>query len=315
MKLAKYTVWALVGMAVLFTSCEKTFDAVPPEIAIVQETDPEAWQETISIPDFKDSYDNAQGFFTTNVVEATYELIIKGRVISSDVAGNIYKYIVLETLTPNEEGYKEAIKVLIDAGSLSGVFPVGQVVALKCNTLCFGRYGDSPQLGVKTYNISNKREEPGRIPWSLAPIRMQRIGFPDASKVVPREITIPELLASGPSIYNTLVRIKDVHFTGKGSGGENLGAKDKIFAPSTFNGTYNVGYPQARQIADAAGNVTYIATSEYARFAEVKLPDPNKTGDIVAIVGWYRNKDSEPGDWQLTIRSLNDLSNSFGLSK
>lgn len=26
MKLAKYTVWALVGMAVLFTSCEKTFE-------------------------------------------------------------------------------------------------------------------------------------------------------------------------------------------------------------------------------------------------------------------------------------------------
>lgn len=313
MKLTKYTVWAFVGMAALFTSCEKTFDAVPLEVAIVDESSPDAWKETISIPDFKESYDKASGFFTLNDVEAEYELIIKGRVISSDTAGNIYKYIVLEELTPDENGVKQGIKVSIDAGSLSGIFPLGQVVAVKCNKLKFGRYGDSPQLGVANYNISNKRMEPGRIPWSFAATRIQCIGNPDASKVTPKMITIPELLASGPSMYNTLICLKNVHFTGKGSGGENLSAKDKIFAPSTFNGTYNVGYPQARQIADADGNVTYIATSEYARFAETKLP--SGTGDIVAIVGWYRKDQNETGDWQLTIRSLSDLSGGFVFSK
>ena len=49
---------------------------------------------------------------------------------------------------------------------------------------------------------------------------------------------------------------------------------------------YNVGYPQAREIADAAGNVAYISTSEYARFAEMAIPGVNDWGNVVAIAGY-----------------------------
>lgn len=101
--------------------------------------------------------------------------------------------------------------------------------------------------------------------------------------------------------------IKNATFTGKGA---NYGKPatitdaEKIFAPPT-NG---VGYPQSREITDGTGSI-FIATSEYARFANKKLP--TGTGDIVALVGWYNDKDENIDPTkiyhQLTIRSLSDL--------
>ena len=53
-----------------------------------------------------------------------------------------------------------------------------------------------------------------------------------------------------------------------------ISASEKIFAPST-NG---VGYPQSREITDGTGSI-FVSTSEYARFANVKLP--SGTGDVI----------------------------------
>ena len=84
------------------------------------------------------------------------------------------------------------------------------------------------------------------------------------------------------------------------------------FAPCTYSTDkgYNIGFPRSREIADDSGNTTSvsISTSEYARFADRRLPvfGSDNRGDITAIVGWFRDKESNPGSWQLTIRSLDN---------
>lgn len=264
--------------------------------------------------------------FTNVPIESDKEIYIRGRVISSDTAGNIYKYMVIEDLKT-----RQSLKVSVDAGSLGGIFPLGQVVAIKCNGLVMGRYAEMPQLGVSGYRDDDKtRFEPGRIPYSLVPNHFLRIGKPDASKVIADTLTIKELLAKDSTYYGRLVCIKNAEFTNKNDNGKTLGQRDPlvilneknvddgiyelnpIFAPSTYSTTkkYNIGYPVSRGIKDATGTC-FISTSEYANFAETLIPKIGDVGNITAIVGWFKDKNNtsstENGKIQLTIRALSDL--------
>ena len=301
MKQKRY-LWAMLAVLGLgITGCQP--EPLAEDKVIVPEN--EGWASTMSLNEFKVTYDVKDSLFSVNNIESN--VVIRGRVISTDVAGNIYKYFVMQ------DASGDALKVSVDAGSLSGRIPMGQEIAIQCNGLALGRYADMVQLGVESFNDEKMRVEPGRIPYPYFAERMQLIGNPDVNKIVVDTMTIPELLASDSTVYSKLICIKDVHFTGLGDEGESLREQEKIFAPSTFNGTYNVGYPQSRQIADANGNVAYISTSEYARFAETALPAEDVWGDVVAIVGWYDDKadDDSNGEFQLTIRSLDDLHGFF----
>ena len=130
--------------------------------------------------------------------------------------------------------------------------------------------------------------------------------------------------------YFKIVKIKDVYFTGYDSDGKKLNdeifpfpsdgknvtaalakyALNPTFAPATYdnNKKYNIGFPRSREIADDSGNTVdvYISTSEYARFADRRIPTPgsDNKGEITAIVGWFQDNEAYDGTWQLTVRSL-----------
>lgn len=304
----KQYIWAAVAaLAMSMSSCAK-FEPVPEGTGVITEAEADALTPTMSIADFKATFDVKDSLFTINYVDTESNLYVRGRVITSDESGNIYKYFVMQDTYTGD-----ALKVSVDAGSLSGALPIGQEIVINCKGLVVGRYADMAQLGVETYNTSKSRIEPGRIPYTEFMARVQYVGNPDESKIICEEMTIQEINSriNDDTLYGRLVRIKDVHFTGLGDDGEKLKEADKIFAPSTYNGTYNVGYPQSRQIADSNGNVAYLSTSEYARFADYKLPSTNVWGDVVAIVGYYKDKVDRDGELQLTIRSLEDLDGFF----
>ena len=306
MKQKRY-IWAMMAvLAMSIVGCAK-FEPVPEGTGVITEAEADALYPVMSIADFKQTFDKKDTLFSINYVDTESDLYIRGRIITTDVSGNIYKYLVIQDTQTGD-----ALKVSVDAGSLSGTLPMGQEIAINCKGLVLGRYADMPQLGVESYNDEKMRVEPGRIPYPYFAERLKVIGEPDTTKIIVKTMTIPELLAADASIYGQLIRLEGVHFTGKGDEGERLNDADKIFAPSTFNGTYNVGYPQAREIADAAGNVAYISTSEYARFAEMAIPGVNDWGNVVAIAGYYQDKADRAGEIQLTIRTLNDLEGFFG---
>lgn len=302
----------VVGLAWLLQSCYPNFTDMP-----LEQVQRERVPATYTIAQVKTQFiRKPDSFFAVDSIIHDEDVIIEGIITSEDIAGNIYKAIVVQ-----EEGDNpQAIRISIDAGSLTGIYPVGQRVSVKLNGLWIGNFGQSAQIGTKFVSSTKSRRdndanywaEPGRIAKVISDRHIVPYGMPDPKAVVPKEMTIAQIKAAGPELHNMLVIIKDATFTGKGAGiGENSGKpvdivdeKDKIFAPST-NG---VGFPQAREITDGTGSI-FIATSEYARFANKKLP--TGTGDIVAIVGWYNNRDItiDPTKiyHQLTIRSLSDL--------
>ena len=132
--------------------------------------------------------------------------------------------------------------------------------------------------------------------------------------------------------YFKIVKIKNAYFTGKDSDGKALNdevvpfptdgqgvtaalakyGQNPTFAPATYDSSkkYNIGFPRSREIADDSGNTTMvcISTSEYARFADHRLPvfGSDNRGDITAIVGWFKDNEAYDGSWQLTIRSLDN---------
>lgn len=297
-------IWSMIAVLGLgITACEK-FEPVPEGSNVLTAAEADALSPVMSIADFKQTYDKKDTLFSVNPIDTESPLYIRGRVITTDESGNIYKYLVMQDTKTGD-----ALKVSVDAGSLSGAIPMGQEIVINCKGLALGRYADMAQLGIESFNDEKLRVEPGRIPYPYFTERLQFVGSPDVEKIIIEDMTITELNSriDDPTLYGRLIRINDVHFTGLGDEGEKLKDADKIFAPETFNGTYNVGYPQARQIADASGNVAYVSTSEYARFAEMSLPATDDWGDVIAIVGYYQDKADRAGELQLTIRGLEDL--------
>lgn len=276
---------------------------------------------------YREEGETYKNLFTLNPIEGPQDIYIKGRIISADTASNIYKYFVLEDLNT-----RQSLKVSIDAGSLSGVFPLGQVVAVKCNGLMMGRYAEMPQLGVYSFRNDDKtRYEPGRIPYSMVYDHFQRIGLPDKSKVtIPHDavLTMAEIAALDSTWYGRLIKIENVEFTWKNdrdadlktgfvslrrsiekTGNVNAHQLSPVFAPSTYDMSkkYNIGYPMSREVSDGTGTL-YISTSEYAHFAETFIPKKGSVGTVTAILGWFHDKnDNYGGKYQLTIRSLDDL--------
>ena len=228
MKQLRY-IGAVVIALSMFTACEKEFDVIPETIATVPEDSPEAWQQTVTIKELIENFDTKKGLFTIDTIDSPNDIVVRGRIITDDRAGNVYKYFVIQSL----EDDHTCLKVSVDAGSLSGMLPLGQVVAIRCNGLILGRYAGAPQLGVRGYRNDNKvREEPGRIPYTLAMTRIQKIGNPDPSKIVIEEMTLKQITELDKYGYFKIVKIKNAYFTGYVSEGKELG-DEVILSPPT----------------------------------------------------------------------------------
>ncbi len=266
-------------------------------------------------------------------------IYIRGRVVTEDHAGNFYKSMVIQQIV---DGKQQALRLSVDASSVSGQYAIGQEILIRVNGFSIGRYANQPQLCVPTYNnniYANNAEQkmgwaPGRIPFSRFQKATQCIGLPDKSKIVVDTISITDFqslpLAGVDNqkairqMDGQLVCLKGVYFTGQYSdtygdlqdcttGNPESDENANVFAPTTKN----IGYPQSRVISDGT-NYTAVSTSEYAKFARFYLPGcdangvdgaSNYTGTVTGILGYYRDNpkyDSDKWDWSITLRSLSD---------
>ncbi len=310
----------------------------------------------LTLQEFKDTYMTEKGNFisdttfyrtraTNNGIDYLFAIdtipssstpiYIRGRVTTDDYAGNFYKAICIQQIV---DGKQQALRLSVDAGSVGGLYQIGQEILIRVDGLSIGRYANQPQLCMASYNnniYANNAEQkigwaPGRIPMAIFKARTQCIGKPDVSQLVYDEYTIDEFtsvlnLQEARTWDAKLVRIKDVHYTGYyfttsgtakcTTGNPEDDTNANVFAPTTEN----IGYPQSRVIEDENGNKTAISSSEYAKFAHFYIPGADKNGvnncskyvgDVVGILGFYSdNARYAPAydDWSITIRSLDDL--------
>lgn len=280
--------------------------------------------------------DGKNYLFSIDTIPASVTPIyIRGRVTTDDYAGNFYKAMCIQQIV---DGEQQALRISVDAGSIGGLYQLGQEILIRVDGLAIGRYANQPQLCLPSYNnniYANNAEQkigwaPGRIPMAIFNARTKCIGKPDTSQLVYDEYNITDFtsilnLQEARNWDAKLVRLKNVHYTGQyfttsGTGKCTTGDPEEdsnanVFAPTTNN----IGYPQTRVIEDANGKKTGVSASEYAKFAYFYLPGADKNGvdncsnyvgDVIGILGFYNDNakyDPAYDDWSISIRSLDDL--------
>lgn len=273
--------------------------------------------------------------FSIDTIPASEKPVyIRGRVTTDDYAGNFYKTLCIQQVFVNgNDTTQQALRLSVDAGSIGGLYQLGQEILIRVDGLAIGRYANQPQLCLPSYNnniYANKAEEKvgwasGRIPIAIFKSRTQCIGMPDKSKLYYETLKITDYnnildLEDARSWDAKLVRIKNVHFTGQyynngtpakcTTGDPETDQNANVFAPTTNN----LNFPQARVFYDENNNHSAVSTSEYAKYAHFYLPAENYWGDVVGILGFYYDNGLKfsqyppaADDWAISIRSVDDL--------
>ena len=270
-------------------------------------------------------------FSIDTIAKREKPIYIRGRVTTDDQGGNFYKTLCIQQM---EEGKQQALRISVDAGSASGLYPRGQEILIRVDGLAIGRYSNQPQLCLPSYNnnvyayYANEKIgwAPGRIPAAIFKEHTQCIGLPDVKELVYEELEVKTFndildIKKAREMDGWLVRLKNMRYTGeyeKGNkcepGDPETNSNANVFAPTTNN----LNYPQSRIIASSIDQTTNVSTSEYAKFAHFYLPGADQNGvancgdyvgDVEGILGFYLDKPKTVTEdmWAISICDLDDL--------
>lgn len=283
---SKFTSLALLalGAGASLTSCQNDFDLPPvPE--------PKATMEAnTTIAELKAAYwqDAANYYETVGKTADGEDIIVKGRVISSDATGNIYKSLVIQDATG-------ALAFSINQTGMNNNYRVGQEIVVNLTDLGFGKYAALQQVGG--YGEYNGTPQVSFMDYTLFQNHTELNGFPkpeyvyltaDQERPADQMYCLVADMANLPSSpegqrqwQSQLVVFRNVHFEG---GGELPYAE----SDATTN----------RNLLDANGNSILVRNSNYSSFRGQTLPAG--TGDVMGILSYFN------GTWQLLLRSPED---------
>lgn len=280
---ALYVGMAMTAAAASLSSCQADMDAP----ALVE---PKATMEAnTTISDFKTAFAD-QTVLCPMKDEATQTpYIIKGRVISSDATGNIYKSIVIQDETA-------ALALSINQGSTYTDYRLGQEVVLNATGLYIGYYNGLQQIGwLDEYNGSPSLTF---MSWNMFQAHSELNGFPNNDVkyvgqndqwpsenpycIVTSFSQLPSSGADFRNIQSQLVEFRNVYFE---EGGK------ETYAP--YQESVN------RTLKDANGGSLTVRTSGYSNFYNEIIPEG--TGTVRGILSYYGDS------WQLLLRGLGDV--------
>ena len=184
MKHFKLYLTALLFAALGFTSCNDEFDT-PPLTGPVATLTPNTtiselkalyWQEATNYVD------------TVGLTQNGQHMVIKGRVVSSDASGNIYKNLVIQDETA-------AITLSINANSLYNSYRLGQELVIDVTDMYIGKYSGLQQFGFPDYD-DKFGWQTTFMPLEFFKEHVQLNGLPDVSKVDTLTTTIGALPAA-----------------------------------------------------------------------------------------------------------------------
>lgn len=268
--------------ALAMVSCADEFDRPPVREPKAQYAD----MVNTTIYDLKYKYWNdARNYIDTiGVKENGEDIIIKGRVVSSDESGNIYKSLVIQDETA-------ALALSINQNSLYTSYRIGQEIVINATGMYIGKYNGLQQLGYPEWYAQGNAWEATFMALELFQAHAELNGFPRVAEIDTLSVSLGSL-PSDPSGLCTwqsqLVRLDDVTFT------EADGRA--TFATNDANTN--------RTLQDMNGNSIIVRNSNYADFRSEILPVG--TGSVVGILSYYGTA------WQLLLRDANDC---IGFSK
>lgn len=202
------------------------------------------------------------------------DIIIAGRVVSNDMAGNVFKNIVLQ----DETG---ALTVSINGYDLYKTYQQGQQIVVNLTGLKIGGYNGLLQVGGE--GVYNGAPSMTFMEKDLFAAHAEQNGLARLERIDTILTTIPELAAAKNTVdglqkwQSQFIRLDGVSFVDAG----------KPFADSGKTNRY---------VTDAQGNRINVLNSSYADFAQALLPAGS--GSIAGILSYYGS------DWQIILNNL-----------
>lgn len=284
MKISKLYMAPLAAMAsmAMLTACQDDVDAPKPQTPVA------TIEANTSIIDLKKAYWNNEANYidTVRLAADGSHVVVAGRVISSDRAGNIYKSLVIQDETA-------ALAISIDRSSLYNEYRVGQEVVIDVTDMYIGKYSSLQQLGYPDYS-GGYGWQATFMPYEMFASHAQLNGNPEPAAIDTITTTIADLSTTADGLMkmqSQLVRLNNVHFADGGT--------------ARFCTAHKVN--TNRDLLDENGNTIVVRTSGYATFWSDTIPEGS--GDVVGILSY--NGSGSSAKWQLLLRERTDLMN-FG---
>lgn len=246
---------AVAAAAFLQTGCQK-FEPTPPY-------EPVEMTPTMTIAQFKALYRGVP------IQIMDENIIIAGKVTSTDRTGNVYRSLYIEDETAG-------LEVKIGKTGLYNDYKRGQMIYIKPQYLALGAYGESVQLGA----VSNQEKYETSYIDAQALINRTIFRGPIGDTVVPAVIT--EDYQINESMVCRLVELKDASYAGTPDGIKTWAVKaDKA------NGI-EAQYGQHKFKID--GREVVVRTSGYAAFANVEVGmDLGQKCNLTGILTKFRD--------------------------
>ena len=289
MKFFKSIVISLAAAAALggLTACQDDFDNLqllvePPKASIEANT---------TILELKQAFwDDTKGNNYATLIEPKADgshYIIRGRVITTDYPGNMYKSLVIQDETA-------AIQFSINAYSLYQKYRVGQEIVIDLNGLYCGKYSGLLQIGSEGHSSSGTAQTSYMSEqrfYSLAQLN----GLPEPSKVIEYTFDNMSEIAADPIRWQSeVVKFTNITFVPQQSNLNETGT----YAPVYTFGIYQENFNQKVKIDNAEYD---LRTSGYSNFYYRLMP--TEACDAKLLCSMYN------GSWQFMLIDYNDITN------
>ena len=267
-----------------FVSCQDDIDAPEPVVPVASNLD----KVNTTIFDFKKEYwQNDQNYCKqVGTKPDGSHIIIKGRVISSDESGNVFKSIVIQDETA-------ALAFSVNAYNLFLDHRIGQEMVVDLTGMYVGKYNNLMQMGWP------EDYQDGKQTTFMSPAffkaHVENNGMPDPSKVIVHQLDavsdIPNDEDGLIAWQSQLVRCNNVTFVPKAN------PNDASKLVTTF-GIYKTNMNQGLLLA---GQELTLRVSGYADF--VNDPMPTEPCDAKFLLSYFGT------GWQFMLMSTDDIYN------
>lgn len=211
--------------------------------------------------------------------------IVKGRVISSDREGNVFKCLYIQDETA-------ALPISINQYSLYVNNRVGQEILIDLTGLYCGRYSGMFQIGAIQYDDKTGDAGTTFLDPEIFTLHRQLNGNPEPEKIDTIVIEDVSGMTGDPMKWQgQLVRFNNATFTNA-----NNPSNDQL-----CNVYQSSGYNQA--LTGKFGDVN-VRTSGYSDFWNTKLP--KDACDVVGIAGYYASSGTP---WQIILNDAQGIMN------
>lgn len=319
-----------VILVIGFAGCYEDFDE-PAEAKVWSDNDFEG--QMISIHDFKQLFYDAYGTAgLAKTLEITEDYVIKGKVISSDQAGNVYKSVYIYDGTAAIE-----LKLMVNNYVY---YHVGQTLYVKTKGLAIGNYRYMLSIGLMPTEEDVEKGYANRNIETL--LQVNEHIFEGEQGTLSNE----DILVVTPENYETVLNTNnDVDLLGRLIRFEGLTYKEgyydgerypqyleatygfsttatyvtKYYKDEGLTPTYAYNYSNDHYYGSSLFTYTVnnetskasnliVRVSGYANFSLVPLPQNGDKGDITAIYTKYSSKSGGYIKYQLVVNDFNDIS-------